>query len=159
MLTWKIYKAVLPWHLYKAVKVALYWDAAIEASSKSDYQTALNKMERIRETVPMGVKDKLFEGYLLYATGQDKLAIDRLAEAHRILSETTRVSDSEGIYLKTYASYFGLRALELIDDDRNKYEDIESTFVLEYDKIDLPEISRSLRRIFPLRDHPDWVEP
>ena len=159
MWPWKIYKAVLPWNLYKAVKVAFYWNAAIEAASKGDYQAALTKMERIRETVPLGVKDILFEGYLLYATGQDKSAVQSLAEAHRILSETARVSDSERIYLKTYASYFGLRALELIDDDRNRYEDVESTFVLEYDKIDLPKIPRSLRRIFPLRDHPNWVQP
>ena len=159
MLTWKIYKAVLPWNLYKAVKVALYWNAAIEASSKGDCQTALNKMERIRETLPLGVKDRLFEGYLLYATGQDKLAIEGLAEAHRILSKTDRVSVSERTYLQTYASYFGLRALRLIHDDRKRYEDIGSMFELEYDKIDLPKIPRSLRRIFPLRDHPNWVQP
>ena len=159
MLTWKIYKAVLPWNLYKAVKVALYWNAAIEASSKGDCQTALNKMERIRETLPLGVKDRLFEGYLLYATGQDKLAIEGLAEAHRILSKTDRVSVSERTYLQTYASYFGLRALKLLHNDRKRYEDIGSIFELEYDKIDLPKIPRSLRRIFPLRDHPNWVQP
>ncbi len=159
MLTWKIYKAVLPWNLYKAAKVALYWNAAIEASSKGDCQTALNKMERIRETLPIGIKDRLFEGYLLYATGQDKLAIEGLAEAHRILSKTNRVSVSERTYLQTYASYFGLRALRLIHDDRKRYEDIGSIFELEYDKIDLPKIPRSLRRIFPLRDHPNWVQP
>ncbi len=149
----------MPWNLYKAVKVALYWNAAIEASSKGDCQTALNKMERIRETLPLGVKDRLFEGYLLYATGQDKLAIEGLAEAHRILSKTNRVSVSERTYLQTYASYFGLRALRLIHDDRKRYEDIGSIFELEYDKIDLPKIPRSLRRIFPLRDHPNWVQP
>ena len=159
MWPWKIYKAVLPWNLYKAVKVALYWNAAIETASKSDYQAALTKMERIREIVPLGVKDILFEGYLLYATGQDKLAIEGLAEAHRILSETDRVNVPERTYLQTYASYFGLRALKLIHDDRKRYEDMGSIFELEYDKIYLDKIPRSLRRIFPLRDHPNWVQP
>ena len=148
-----------PWMiLYKAVKVALYWNAAIEAGSKSDYQAALDKMERIRETIRPGVKDVLYEGYLLFATGQYLLAIERLAEAHHMLSETARISGPEMTYLKTYASYFGLRALKLIDDDRKRYEDIGNIFVLEYTKIDIAEIPRRLRRIFPLRDHPNWVE-
>lgn len=159
MWPWKIYKAVLPWNLYKAVKVGLFWNAAIEAASKSDYQAALDKMERIRETVPPSVKDMLFEGYLLYANGQDKLAIERLAKAHRILSETATVSDSETRYLQTYASFFGLRALKLLDDDRKRYDEIGKIFEMGFNKIDLTQIPRNLRRIFPLRDHPDWVEP
>lgn len=145
--------------MYKAIQVAYYWDGALGATSKRDYQTALDKMQRIREAIRPSAKDLLLEGYLLYALGQDALALERLAEAHRMLSDDSKSGKPEATYLRTYASFFGLKALKQMGDDWTKRESLGRLFALEYEKIDLTKIPRSLKRIFPLRQHPDWIEP
>ena len=137
----------------KAIRVAILWNRALNLASQQKFCEALQCMEEIDGIVDrQDVEFSLFRGFLYFATAENEKASKILCEIHKMITESKRYSTEEKEYLKCYASVSGERAIRKLGGDD------QHPFYVDYDNVILEKVPKHLRRKFPLRDHPKWVE-
>ena len=145
----------MTWNRYKRLRSSILWVAALNAAAREDYAGALKKLEQCHKYgIPLQSQFCLLNGFLYYATSQNQLAVETLTRAHRSLRDDNRLSEQEQRYLMCYASIWGMKAAAKLGSGNDR-----ELFAVSYDEIALNQVRKHLKANFPLRDHPDWVEP
>ena len=139
-------------NLYRAVKGGVYCNRALELASKGKYEAALNAVVRIEEIGPLLAEFALLKGFLLYAVNRDDEAVRSLIEAQKLVEASQKYSDDDKEYLKCYASVWGGEAAKKLGGK------VLKPFFVDFGKVSLSKVKKHLKRKFPLRDHPNWVE-
>jgi hypothetical protein len=93
----------------------------------------------------------LFKGFLYCASKQDEQAVETLAAACRLIEQSPALDANEKAYLTCYASVCGLRSA------RRLRQPDPAGFHVDFARVSL-DVDRRLKRSFPLRQHPQWVE-
>ena len=145
----------MTWNPYKRLRSSILWVAALNAAAREDYAGALKKLEQCHKYgIPLQSQFCLLNGFLYYATSQNQLAVETLTRAHRSLRDDNRLSEQEQRYLMCYASIWGMKAAAKLGSGNDR-----ELFAVSYDEVALNQVRKHLKANFPLRDHPDWVEP
>ncbi len=139
-------------HLYRAVKGGVYWNRSLEFASKGNHEAALDEIVRIEEISPLLAESALLKGFLLYALNRDDEAVRSLIEAQKLVEASQKYSDDDKEYLKCYASVWGGEAAKKLD------RKVLKPFAVDFERVPLSKVKKHLKRNFPLRDHPNWVE-
>jgi hypothetical protein len=131
---------------------------AAEFAQAGRHKEALGEIEAIERRrkaidpqAALPIRLLLFKGFLYCASKQDEQAVEALATACRRIDESRALDAHEKEYLKCYASVCGLRSA------RRLRQPDATGFHVDFARVSL-DVDRRLRRRFPLRQHPDWVE-
>lgn len=141
--------------IFIAPGIALRWVRSLDFASKGDYQSALQQLEKIDQHFS-GKKAEyhLLKGFLCYATSADQAAIENLEMAIRLIGLSHRYQEEDKRYLICYANPLLRKAKSKLAQENLSIGLSPS----DCDNIDLSSVKKHLKKNFPLRDHPNWIE-
>ncbi len=116
--------------------------------SEMKFQRALSLLEQVDKvkTKPKsGCEFYLKRGFVFFALNQYEASANDFAKATEILPKIEKYSDVEKRHLRAYAVYH-LATMAESDLPSDLWE------------FDINQVGKELRRTFPLRHHPDWIE-
>jgi hypothetical protein len=135
--------------------VGAKWVGALESTAKEDYFSAINKLNDLtRFFENRNVEYHLLKGFLEFAINDDQSSIEDIRQSIRLLEKSTKYNHSEKNYLKCYAATYGNLANENMPTTRQ----VDKFEVIPWGEVDLQHVSRALKKNFPLRTHPNWIE-
>jgi hypothetical protein len=149
------------WRLIKNVRLARWWDGALTATSRSEYENALhylNLMEGVGVDADggaisrYGIFYRVLRGFVLISLNRRKEAGGVLMEAARQLNSIRNPSD-EIKYLICYVNIL----MQSVNIDQNCL-DREHLSTFNYEEVDLAKVPAHVKSKFPLRYHPKWKE-
>jgi len=131
----------------------------LDLAERGRNRQALNQIETIERrwkafdpTADLPLRLLLIKGYLHGASKQDGQAIDTLSRACRLIHASSGFDKNEKEYLKCYASVCGLRSVRRLRQQNT------AGFHVDFGRVSL-DVSARLKRLYPLRQHPDWRGP
>lgn len=131
----------------------------LDLAERGSNRKALNRIEVIERrwkafdpAADLPLRLLLIKGYLHGVNKEDGQAIESFAKAFQMIEEAEGLDDSEKEYLLCYASVCALRSVRRLR--------LPNTlgFRVEFDRVSL-DVSPSLKRHYPLRQHPEWRGP
>lgn len=134
----------------KRLQNVFLWNRAVEHSARSNWLEAL---ALIAQMDPKNLghlkKDyRLFAAYNYLRIADHDRCREAVAEALNILSQLQRLDAAEKAYRKKYAEIIVANLLGS-----------HASNGISYGEVDLSDVDMRTKRLFPLRQHPDWVEP
>ena len=133
--------------------VGVKWVKALELASNENYQAALGELDYLDEFYRgKNIEYHLLRGFLNYGLGDDIEAVRNFELSITLLRDTNRYNEDEKRYLLGYGTTLGRKALKAESDlsESTRFPKIDISL------IDLSKVSQSLRKTFPLTDHPHW---
>jgi hypothetical protein len=132
----------------------LKWVRALRLTSRGEHQKVLE----IIRTLPTNVRSLLLWSVMelqqYRELGNYAFAISLARSLVPRIEKSDRVSEFERKYLLAYVRWMGGTSnTALFNGDRSK---LEGEFAVFWDEIDLDKVPQRLKRLFPLRAHPQW---
>ncbi len=143
--------------IYKAVKASYYWDRALQAASRGEYEESLKNIQMISDIGRLTLANSLLKGFLCYAMCNYRESLEILSRIEGELEKSRKYNQDEKRYLKCYASVWRKRALEKFSELEGETAIANVPCVVDYLSVDLNKIPKHLKDKFPLRSHPAWV--
>lgn len=141
--------------ILSAPLVGARWVGALESVAEEDYVAATTKMEYLSRFFDnKNLEFHLLRGFVEYATSDDLGAVKDFLVSIRLLRESKKYNDYEKKYLECYAAKYG----NLANSNLPLEQKCKAFNIVEWDSVNLPSVRKLLKKNFPLRQHPDWIE-
>lgn len=128
------------------------WVKALDLSARGAFDDAIKQLEYLGKHLEhKDIEYHLLNGFVRFASGDDKKAIDNFRISVSMLDQATGYTDDEIKYLKCYAGVFGNNAINSLPGKDVAFEEVS------FDLINLANVRQALKKNFPLKDHPEWV--
>lgn len=136
---------------YQYVKATTLMGSALLLASRHKYHEAIRKLDRVDENFEGRVKIELQKGLWYYKIDKNYDSLKCLSDAYDFLKDSEKYSAVNKQYLMCYVSVTGL------DVSRKLGCQHQTPFVINYEIVDLKNVHKRLRSLYPLPEHPDWV--
>lgn len=132
---------------FKRIKNIARWNKAVDLAAEDDWRLALKKLDAMdRKNLGHLRPDfHILRAYLLMRIGTNSETKTAIAKALTELQRSSFLANPETIYRQKYAEW--LIAVN--------YGAMPAKAV-SYSGVDLSAVNKRTKRLFPLRDHPDW---
>ena len=139
--------------IFSAPIVGMRWINALDAASHENYQEALIHLDYLDNFFKRKrIEYHLLRGLVNYGLDNDSEAVQNFEISVELLNNSNRYKEDERNYLLSYAEKFGNKALRTstITKTHKPFPHIDIA------SISLSNVRGSLKKSFPLRDHPAW---
>jgi len=146
----KLRKVIIaPWYGY------LWWKTRSMIADER-FKDALSYLQRI-ENIGIGNNPEFYltRGLALYGVGKDNRSCSDLSIALELIPKKYSYSEGDKNYLTAYAATL-LRSIPEYSDVDGNISNLDDLCNLDAIKLEL--VDKVLKRRFPLRDHPSWVD-
>ena len=132
-------------NLPQAVKVGFYWVKATDMASRSNYDEALEYLEKI-EAITKSMPDvSLLKGLMYLKLERHEECIRTMIESAEQIAEYRKYSEADKLYLKGYASLCCNRSANALGMPN------QTLIQVDLQKIDPTRVQQKLKDIFPLK--------
>lgn len=135
--------------IWGRVKATIQWDRALNMAAASQYNEALDALDKYALNMTEGIEQLLLRGHVLLNLGRAAECISVIEEALQRISASRSRSEMEKRYLSCYAQWRARCAEEFLRAE-------EPRFSPSYSQVTLDGVPSHIKRKFPLRDHPSW---
>ena len=139
-----------PGRLYRAARASKLWIRAIDHMTKQEYDAALACLDCMKSFTKPIAEAEIMKGSALYASFRNEDAIDQFKTAWKKLGQDKTLRQEDKIYLMVFISKNAFDAAEFADLD------IDTVKKIDLRAVNLEAVSGWCKRLFPIRDHPDW---
>ena len=133
---------------------AKYWNRALDFAAISRYQESFDCLQQCSKHFSGGPEFYALKVFVLANLGNHDKIIE-ISKNYCFESLPNRTNDQK--YLTLYTLTLANASMDNLTEKSGRDFDYFSTVAVR--DVHLPSVSTRLKRRFPMRDHPDWVEP
>ena len=137
---------------FRGLLCGFAWIKSTTLTVDMRYDEAIDLLKKIENDMQFPAEGQLLLGTIYYLTNKKMDSIAHYKKAIDIINKSKVYKTSEKQYLISFASVNINHAINDIGFSG------ENTIKINLENIDLKKIRKNFKRVFPLRDHPDWVE-